>query len=342
MSVQDYDKLAWGLVKDEIRRLIKPRSEGILHDTIFDIFWPNGKSLYEGKTGLSDTRLKKVKANISSQLKARLNSFNHQTVRGRMDENGPVLDVNSSFVWDFKEMSCSDSKEFQGERFEKFLELQNINYAVGKRKFYIDVISSHIIVNQHTLYRMLQRGAVSRDPIKLLTNSLPDWGRYTTLFMLCGKYFPSYKGSNVLIPFNGGALLGKIGFTKYAISAEGWNQQCIRFFNSITHGDIRTAPCDSALSHVMDGDPGHITLQIATWISDEMFRDEQAWAHRRIQEFAIKHQRVLEVSENLIYRRLALPKDKKTGVSVSEFTSFKDDLREIYLDPRWTIACKWS
>jgi hypothetical protein len=342
MLDQDYDKLAWGLVKDEIRRLVKPRTEGALIDTILDIFWAGDKNFYSGHTSLSDVKLKKVKNQVSNQIKSRLGSFNHILNRSRMEDNGPVLDVSSQFVWDFKEMACIDKLASQEERFEKFLELHNINYAIGKRKLYVDVISSHIIVNQHTLYRMLQRGAVGRDPIALLTNSISDWGKYATLFMISGKYFSKFKGSNVIIPFSGGAILGKIGFTKYCISEEGWNQQSIRFFNSITHGGIQSIPHKSSLSDVMDGVEGHVTLQMATWIPEELFRPDQQWAYNQIQSFAKKHHHVLKISENLVYRRLFPSKDQGIQlVSLREFTAFKDDLLGIYSDPRWKTACKW-
>ena len=178
MPYEEYDKLAWGLVKDEIRRLVKPRDPLGLEETLAHIIKPDKLGYYRGQGALSDAGLKRARREILQSTAQRLATFGHSSSRARLEDGGGVMTVDSSFAWDFKELGVTDYQATNKNRHENLLELRHLNFGISKRKMILDMLSCFILVNHHTLYRMIQRGATNREPIALLSDKFDDWSGY--------------------------------------------------------------------------------------------------------------------------------------------------------------------
>lgn len=337
---EDYDRLAWGLVKDEIRRLVKPREVVSFEDTLVKMMKIDQAGHYQNKGALSDIKLKRLRSDILSGSRSRLSAFGHSRTRARMEDQGGMMDIDHCFAWDFKEVGVIDPDNAESNRREKFLELRSLYFGISKRKFILDSMSCFIVVNQHTLYRMLQRGAISRNPLALLSEKLDDWANYAAMFMLSHKYLGNHIGNKVFIPFCGGALLGKIAITENASTDEGFNRHRLRIVDSIQSGHVGTIPRFNVLEEDSNGTKGNITLQISTWIPNDFFHGEQDWAEDQIRKFTTKHADIVAFSAESVFGSYNPTKIRNEEFAESAAT-FGKDLARIYSDRRWTTACQW-
>lgn len=341
MAYEEYDKLAWGLVKDEIRRLSKTRDPLGLEETLAQIIKPDKIGFYRDQGAMSDSKVKRVRQDIIQSMKQRLSTFGHSSARARMESQGGNMNVDSSFAWAFKELGVTDYKDADRNRQENLLELRHLNLAIGKRKMILDMISCFILVNHHTLYRMIQRGACDREPIALLSSKFDEWSGYASMFMLSNKFLGNQVGNNMLIPFCGGALLGKIAFTESSINEYGWDLHRLRFMDSVYCGRIETAPIDNIIEDEFEGKQGSVTLQICTWIPDHFFHLEQEWAHDQIQRFASKHKDIIDYCSDGVFGRHAKSSKSHEAAVRAGAEEFGQDLGKIFTDRRWAVACQW-
>lgn len=341
MPYEEYDKLAWGLVKDEIRRLVKPRDVMGFEETLARIIKPDKIGYYRAQGALSDSGLKRTRQEITQATKQILSTFGHSSTRARMESQGGMMTVDSSFAWDFKELGVTDYQATHKNRHENLLELRHLNFAIGKRKMILDMISCFILVNHHTLYRMIQRGAINREPIALLSSKFDDWSGYAAMFMLSNKFLGNQIGNKVFIPFCGGALLGRMAFTESSFTEQGWDRHRLRFMDSIYRGRIETAPIDNIIEDEFEGKPGSVTLQICTWIPDHFYHREQEWAHEEIQRFVSKHKDIIEYCSNSIFGRHTKSSKNRDAAFNTSAEEFGQDLGKIFSDRRWAIACQW-
>lgn len=342
MAYEEYDRLAWGLVKEELRHLVKLREDLGFEETIARIIKPDKVGFYREQGALSDAKLKKVRATILADTQAKLGTFAHSQSRARMEEKGGKMDIDGSFAWDFKELGLTDVQNAELSRREKFLELRRLNFAIGKRKLIADVINCFVLINQHTLYRMLQRGATNREPLSLLASQFEDWAGFAAMFMLSHKFMGDRVGQNVFIPFCGGALLGKMAFTEDSHTEQGWDRHRLRFFDSICRGQIGTAPFEKMLDNEFQGKTGSVTLQITTWIPDDYYHMEQDWAQAQMLKFAKDHKDVFDYCINGVYGRHTPASDKRGEPFEADTERFGTDLGRIFVDRRWHTACQWK
>lgn len=340
MSHDQYDKLAWGLVKDEIRRLLKPRDYLAMEDELVEIIRPKERSHFRPNHSLTDQEVKRVRRSIISETNQRLAAFNHRQVRGRMEPQGGMMDIDSFLAWNVTEFVVTDQRDESLRRREKFLELRNLNFAVGKKKIIVDSLSCFVYVNQHTLYRLIQRGAIAKDPIRTLTETIDEWAGYAAMFLMISKHSGRYTGRNVLIPFCGGALLAKIAITIPKNELE-VNGQSLRFFDSMLGAALDESPYEPAFAFDKNGQVGCLTLQISTWIPNEIYSLEQEWSHYQIQAFMKKYQQAIQISTKDAFRP-SLEKNKKNiEVIGAAQKTFGYDLASIISDPKWATACNW-
>lgn len=341
MAYEEYDKLAWALVKDEIRRLVKPRDPMGLEETLARIIKPNKLGFYRAQGALSDAGLKRARRDVLQAKQSILSTFGHSSSRARLEDGGGMMTVDSSFTWDFKELGVTDYQDTNRNRQENLLELRHLNFGIGKRKMILDMISCFILVNHHTLYRLIQRGAINREPIALLSRKFDDWSGYAAMFMLSNKFLGDQIGNNVFIPLCGGALLGKIAFTESSFTEQGWDRHRLRFMDSIYRGQIETSPIDNIIDDEFEGRPGSVTLQICTWIPDHFYHGEQEWAHDQIQRFVNKHKDIVGYCADGIFGRYTKPSKKRDAAFSTSAEEFGQDLGRIFSDRRWAIACQW-
>ena len=342
MPYEEYDRLAWGLVKEELRHLVKPRNPHGMEETLSQIIKPDKIGYYRAQGALSDTKHKMVRRKVLGEAEQRLKLFGHTTSRARMEVTGGKMDIESYFAWDLKELNLTDVKGAgAASRSENFLELRHLNFAVGKKKLILDVLNCFVLVNQHTLYRMVQRGAVAREPLGLLSDRVDDWMGYAAMFLLSHKYLGNHLGNTVFIPFCGGALLGQMAFTESCFTDQGWDRHKLRFFDSINKGKIDTSPFESALQDTFEGKEGNVTLQITTWIPDQYYHGEQEWAEAQIQKIAKNHSYLFNYCINTIYGRHTEETDTREEILEQYAEAFGLDIGKLFSDKRWATACQW-
>lgn len=337
---EEYDKLAWGLVKEELRLLGKKRPERI-EKTFADLIRPPGGGYYS-RGSLGETKQKLTRRKLVSQLQDKLNGFGVTSGKVRIEEDGPSTIQDSMFFWDHVLMAMTEPNNPEiAERRENYLDLKHANVTVGRKKIVADWLSSFVVVNEHTLYRMIQRGLVNREPLRYLSENIEEWLQYANTFALAHHYLGDELGHNMLIPFSGGALLAKMSFTETHVNQHGWGFHNARFVDGIKETKVEQSPYESLTSSEFNGKPGATTVYISTWIPERYFHSEQWWAKFRIEEFVKRHSEII----GFCHRAMASAGRVATGEEAKRMEAtaldFGHDLNKILHDRRWAIACNW-
>lgn len=336
---EEYDRLAWGFVKEEIRHLLKARGERV--ETVFmDTIRPPEQGFYD-RGWLNDARQKIVRHQILNTLRQKLATFHHETHRTRVEDKGGRMTQDSMSMWGMGQFGVKDLKNNRPEREEMLLELKHASIAVGKKKLIADMMSSFVLVNEHTLYRLIQRGAVANQPIRFISGHFEEWVDYAFIFAIAHRYVGEDFGSTLLIPFRGGAFLAKASFTETHVTKWGWGSHNMRFTVFPNGQTVSSMPFEHITTTEHNGTPGAITIHISTWIPDAYLSVEQWWAKFTIQEFVKKHHVLANFCRAVMSSSSRVVTAEEQKIFGTMHKVFQDDLTQIMHDRRWGIACRW-
>ena len=329
---EEPDKLSWGLVRDELRRTFKKRDETELEflQSIKGDFYKNGF--------LNDASLKRAKGQVERQLQTNLSAFAFDGYRSKMATDGGYRDVRTCYFWDYTKMGVN----VDGERHhdEQMLILQHAAVSVGKKDTIGDLLSCFIMVGEHALYRMVQRGMVNRDPLAFLSQHAEEWISRATLLMMNRHFLQDNIGSNVFIPFAGGALLGKIANCEMRYGPQGWSLQKARIKICPRHGSTVNNVPYAPLLEVEEGEQ-HVTLQFTTWIPESMFYSEQWWAKYRFDEFYNEFKDIFNLTRDALHNVPKANDPKRELIAKGRISEFGPRMAKMIGDRRWAQACNW-
>ena len=344
MIEEEYDRLAWGLVKEEIRNLTRPRDTPNLGNLVGNILKPGIKDTpktagyYQDGT-LSVKQLAAIQQTIHSAIETKLCPFNQFDIRAKMGPEYGYMDAHTYQFWHLinRRITCQITGE---ARSENMLDLFQLTANVTKKKLIADLTHCFVIVNQHVLYRMVQRGHVAREPLRDLSQNMMEWLPHACHFLWSFASMPDQVGENFLIPYGDGALLCEIG-TSQRRKFQGVSSERLRFQDGVNKTWACEPPFRPTLEH-LNTDDTYYALKISTWVPDEYFSPAQHWAKEQMLKLAQRFKGLLESLTWIIMPHYTLV--TKKAFDREEATSTVQDYRklfqEITSDPRWRYATK--
>lgn len=337
--------MAWGLVREEIRDKTRNIEENSVDNSFGNILLPN-KISYFSKGSLKEKEVPFIRSKLIDQMQNEIGGFNHQSYRGKMGI-GPAFGkttIDSMLFWNHSEVCFED-------RSERFIELKSMQMAMTKKRIIADMFSTYLLINEHTLYRLIMRNATDRQPLKMLTEAIDEWFPFASLFMSIGNASQSYD-RNVLIPYHGGALLGVIKGQKVSRSIDDIRGKTtfadtpatrgVRFTDAVNGRRLSDIPYNSMQMREINGNLIAAALHIKTWIPEAYFSTEQWWIYFQMKALAERFSTELKLS-SMIYLQptMEIPKDI-IAEAESRKVEFVEVFSKLFKDRRWAVACKWD
>jgi hypothetical protein len=258
---------------------------------------------------------------------------------------GPEFGFSPAKTYQFWDLSqrkviSNIGEDDQSQHLEKMLELYQFTLSVNKKKLVGDLTSCFVLLSQHALYRMIQRGLVEREPLQHMSDNLFDWLRHVAHILYSYSSTAGAVGERFLIPYSNGALLGNIGRTNRLNTIHGCSIERLRFQDGIMRSVATQPPYRSTLE-VEDEVDVHYTFKISTWIPEAYFSSEQFWARNRLQELDDKYHKMFCSLTWLLmphYTVVANTKTKSINESMFSIQDYQEEMLSIVTDPRWLLA----
>lgn len=348
---EDYDKLAWALVKDEIRRLTHGVGKTTDFETAFaKILVPNKVSYYNGGS-LRESMVPTLRQKLLKELSEELKGFYFQSYKARMGAGNAFgkTQVDSLLFWAHTPVMICDPKK--GDRVEKFLELRAMQMALTRKKIIADLSSCFVMVNEHAMYRMIQRGLVDREPLKLLTESIDEWLPYTIVYMLCSRFAHDEVGRGVFIPYKGGALLGGIRFSRVSTDVRDLMKESsdptpsprgLRFTDGVKGRRLSDLPYGSILMAQNNGQIGVISIHLNTWIPEAYFQSEQWWVKFQLEKLRSAFPEEFEVQTNILHSPTREPDPEVGKLVTARNDEWAHELSKLFSNRRLAVGCAWN
>ena len=335
---EEYDRLAWGLVREELRHLSKKRPDKLEAMFANTIRHPDGG--YYDKGSLGETKQKLLRKRIVSSMQENLSGFHHRSQKVRIEEKGSTTPQDSFYFWDYSPLQVTETTSEQRE--EKYLDLRHANITVGRKKIVADWLASFVLLNDHTLYRMVQRGLVDSKPLHYLSQHIEEWLRYSNMLVLTHHYVGAGEfGNNMFIPFGNGALLAKMSFTETQLGDKGFGFHNMRFVDGIKGRRVEASPYEQLTSSTFQGKQGAASVCISTWIPQDFFHSEQWWAKIKFQEFMERNKKIVDFCYRAMSSCGNYATEEEAEFIQTSAQNFSLELSKIMTDPRWGRACNW-
>ena len=335
--IEEYDRLAWGYVREELRNLMKPRKTDVIQMTVAELIRPGsiqkqkGAGYYQGRS-LNPTELAEVSSKLVSDIDKTLSPFRDYALRGRMGPEYCYSNFRANWFWNGSHFRYSEN-EFEDSREEELIDLMHLTYSLTKKKLVADLAACHVSLNQHVLYRMVQRGLVDKLPLAYLGENFEEWITYASAFLYFFAGSRNRLGDRFMIPFGNGALLCEAGSR---LRAGDVPVERVRFVDGMKRARITEPPYASFLEDRQRRD-SHYVIKIATWIPMDYFSAEQHWVYAKITELHDKYVNLFGV----IFWTL-MPDYHSIDIgyqeSKADSTAFTLEMIELCKDHRWQWA----
>jgi len=289
-------------------------------------------------SGLNDLKVKRLRIAAKRQLVDIGHAFGAESYRAKMDPSGPMMNVDSMFLWEPHDFTVTDGSH---SRSEELLNLSLLRLAIGKKKIINDFVNCYICLNDHTLYRLIQRGGVDRLPLSRLSEDVGEWFPYAAQYLTSYSFLHQKLGQNVFIPYLGGALLAKMSLIEVTSDKTGMATNYTRVIATPWGKEIAQPPFDHILTQTENGKTFSTMLTIKTWIPESFFHREQWWAKFRIEEFKDEFAESFENAERLLIGDPRPISDEVFERSKSRVEDFGRRFIKIFGDKRWATACNW-
>jgi hypothetical protein len=335
----ELNRLAWGLVREELRRAKKSMTG---HKEVMQRFIELGKSTFN-----LNKRLQPVEVTRFSYIMRHFIQRNFHTFAER-HERIPILgcskksDVSGFFYWwPSDKENFGAAVEFEDPQYvEPTLDLRYQRFSVERRRLIYDSSFCNVTIGEHALYRMIDRGYVGKEPLSAFSESYLDL-MALTLVMHHSHMLTDGQNRTVLIPFGSGLLIGRMVF----ILDEDVriDRSHLRF--QVDNKGYRnlTVPSQRHLKHEVNGRVGELAIQIQTYIDRPLMEANQIWVHNRIQEFITRYRDDLSWLALLLCTPESI--DLETGGQITDDNAqeivdkLRDDMAKLMNHTRWRSAC---
>ncbi len=347
MFDEEYDRLAWGLVKEEIRHLVKPRNNETIQNIAGRILKP-GIEIKGQPSGfyidgtLSNKRLIEVQNQIEANIREKFSPFREIEMRAKLGPEFGFAQAKTYQFWNLSERRVTNNvdEEDETQHNEMMLDLYQITTSVNRKKLVGDLTSCFVLLGQHALYRMIQRGAVDREPLKHLSDNLFDWKRHVAHYLFSFASSGGSIGERFFIPYANGALLCQIGKTHRFEGPGGCTLERLRYQDGVQRSWASQPPYRPYLE-ALGGPEAHYTFKIATWVPETYVSTEQFWARDRVMELDDKYHRMFSSFTWLLmpfYTVASKNKSSEKQEALESVHEYRKELLAIVSDPRWAIA----
>lgn len=257
--------------------------------------------------------------------------FEHTTPRDRRD----VLTRDSmGFLYWLPSQTLVTNIEEKRPVFQsEYLQLRYLRIGTDRRRMVMDDIFCHLQISDHTLIRILERGATMRRPLELVNGGIRDLLKQTIAFI----YF--FKTTNIkvypraLFNFREGAIL-----TKWSAIAESTEQEG-RTFNFRLQGDSSgfrssSLPLESLFqADIPNGNIGYDIMDLSTYVGPYEMSGEQNTISRQLRDIFTDESENLDKLLNLVIAPESLPLN-----SLSMLRNIGKRLEQVCSTKTWQIA----
>jgi len=338
---EEYDRLAWGLVRDEIRRLTQFSGKDDFEKGFMQILAPGSKSNFASGS-LKEKDVGALRQRLVSDMQERLRGFRHESFRGRMGTNISFTktQLDSMMFWAYSDLHIGEPGR---ERTEKFLEMRTMLLCASRKKVIADLLSAFIVVSEHTLYRLVQRGACDRNPLQMLTDDIDDWLCYAVFSMYTSTCSENQTARGFFIPYRNGALLGRLRFSQIAESCRTATiiddmpvaPRGYRFIDSVKGRKVVDIPYQNVILAQKGEINGVLSAHVSTWVPEHRFGPSQWWAKHQLEQIRLKFPEEFSCHGAVVH--------SPTRETSEEFMAKVNERREKYVktlttmfsDPRW-------
>lgn len=325
-------KLARGLVRQELRPLMKAVDSGV-HERLANAVYEELNEDFARRNG-------KIPASMAASAKRRallrakdaLAPVASYSFKTPIDEEATVAKPADGFLyWLMSHQLVFDGIENEQSYEGHYLELRMHRYMADRRRLLFDDYFCNIMLGQHTLTRMLERGEVSDEPLAAISDNIEDILVFTSLMCMTYAKFHSSLYPQVLIPFGKGAFLAKVVSVNEALSG-GYH---LRFRVQMGEHGITTSLPPFPAYFTLNQDYRQTTklIYISSYIGPYEMSVEQQWVVDSLLEL-MEHER-----QNLYsYRNLIIASDAMDMPAARLLPTVIEKMKKICSDDRWGYA----
>lgn len=330
----EIDKLSRGLMREEIRDWFREASD-FPENKIIEIILGRLTALY--KKPLTDAQVKVLKRELLEAAKTKLRGVNFKSTREKLIGMDFVTDVTSFYHWRPLDYDVMPYDGQENAHHQKAFELRAADIAIDRKRIVWDDYPANAIIGEHTLYRLLERGATPSQPLLYVKETMPNW---YPLAMLILSYHATVglKKHQGFLPVPGGAFLFRVVLTPFDEDGEYpslFGRR--RIYLSRSKRFVDRVPFTSTFD--LPDENGYLSIQLSTYINSERFRLSQEVVYDQLQEFCRKYEKILYYYPYLSNRQVIR---KIENFEVARVQQLGQDLNSIVTSKEWSNACSWT
>lgn len=329
------DPVARDKAREEFKRLA--RSHGGDYPGYLILKRMKDWALQQAVRPANDKSARLYQRELMSIARNGLGGFHFESMRYKPDGAHAAQHVNSFYYWNVVHAIVSGVAEEHDARNESFVSLRHAKISADRKRTVYDDMDAHVVLNQHCLGRMLERGAAWDRPLDVLSGSLSEWYPLA-MSMLVLHHFGADEGYTGFLPTPQGAFLTKVSFSRHTLDSQGHNLTRRRVVTDRGSWNFQDAPLYAMLDAELNGEEGFPSLQLSTYISTAQFSTAQWWAHQQLSKIREEHSEfLLNLYPKLIHSTQLVP---KLDLLKNQIDSFHGKITKLIDNDRWIQACR--
>lgn len=329
----EIDRLSRGLMREEIRNWLRDAGE-FPEGRLIQLITQRVKAF--NRKPITDAQAKFLRRELLDLAKNTLLGFEFSSSRQQLIDTTFITGVDSFYHWRPLDYLVVDPQSEESDDYQiRAFELRCADIAIDRKRVIYDDYPANLIISEHVLYRLLERGAVASHPLQYIKDTFQHWYPLSILLLAYHAKFGLKKNQGFL-PVPGGAFLFKVVSTPF----EGGPENLVyysrrRLFFSRPKRYIDQIPFESPFDLEEQGQKEYFSIQLATYINSEVFRPAQDAIYDRLLAFSRKYSSDIKLYPSLVNRKVI----KKDLVNKEAIKRLHSDLHDIVASPEWTNAC---
>ena len=274
------------------------------------------------------------RANLLKIAQTNLRAFHLNEQRYKLMNTNAAANVASFYYWfptaaDIMSMTSDDTYE------DNLLVLRHCKLAVDRKRTIYDEYDAGITVNQHTLMRMIERGAAVDFPLDVLNRQFATWYPLATAILVCQAW--RQEGNQALIPIADGAILTRTTFAHHSIDPLGVNLGRRRAIGDRQGFRMANAPLVPMIDHKLDDKEGTPLLHMSTYVARLQLSSDQWWVYTQLSKLRDDFKDILALHPFIIHSTQFL---SPLGPFKDQLVDFASRIGKILDSQQWQRACR--
>lgn len=284
----------------------------------------------------TDKDTRRYKADLLRIARTNLCGFNFLEKRYRLLDTNAAANITSFYYWHPMQAQVTALSNESDRRMEDFLILRHAKLAVDRKRTIYDEYDGGIIINQHALMRMLERGAAIDFPLTVLNQQFDLWYPLAVALLVC-QAIRQEDGFHGFLPIPGGAFLTRTSFTEHCVDNKGNNISRRRALTNRGTFQFDNAPLEPFIDAELNGNKGMPIIQLTTYISRLQMSSDQWWVYTRLSNLRDEFKELLPMYPSLIHSSQLIPPLEEINHLLD---AFHKQIINIFNSPQWRRATR--